>query len=458
VVQGVPHTQGVMKVLWGVLRVLASLRLTVVLFSLSMLLVFFGTVAQIDKGTWTVVDEYFRSWVVWVPTQLIAKFGWKFFETPAPDAVWSASFPLPGGWLLGSVMLVNLLAAHIMRFKLSWRRAGIITIHIGVILLLLGELITGLFAVESRMVLQKGETTNYIDHGRRVELAVTDLSTGQVVTVPQGRLNNHSTISDPQLPVDIEVIEFLKNTDLHPATGGDDLDGVVRFDGVRYTVVPASEGAGVKSDREDAAAVRVKLLKKGTGEVLAERFLSLWQYENFTGRQYLAVLPELLVDGKRYRFQLRNEHITKPYTVDLLNFEHKQYVGTSTPKDFASTVHLLDPETGDDRQVRIWMNHPLRHRGETFYQHATIFGDTGTVLQVVKNPSWWLPYVSCLIVALGMLIHFGTNLDKFTSRLHAKKDSGGTKPVPDQPQPGASVNCKTPRRRPRGWQDTSRWA
>jgi hypothetical protein len=403
--------------LWRVLRVLASLQLTVALFALAMLLVFFGTLAQVDKGIWTVVDEYFRSWYVWVPFQLIATFGWKFFEFPGPGAHWGGSFPLPGGWLLGGVMLVNLLAAHLTRFKLSWRRSGIILIHAGVILLMVGELVTGLYAVESRMVMQVGETTNFIDHSRRVELAFTDPATSRTVTVPQGMLKPGATVTHPDVPVDVEVVEYMKNSDLRPALGGDDLDGVVRVDGVRYRVVPASEESGVKSEREDAVAVRVKLLKKGTSEVLAERLLSLWQYANYTGRQYMSVPVEVPgVDGKPVRVQLRNERITKPYTVELLQFEHKQYAGTNVPKDFASTVRLRDPETGDDRQVRIWMNHPLRHRGETFYQHQTVLGDSGTVLQVVKNPGWLLPYLSCGIVTLGMLVHFGMNLRKFTDR------------------------------------------
>jgi hypothetical protein len=67
------------------------------------------------------------------------------------------------------------------------------------------------------------------------------------------------------------------------------------------------------------------------------------------------------------------------------------------------------------------MNHPLRHRGETFYQSGTIAGerkakDSGTVLQVVKNPGWLLPYASCIIVTIGMLLHFGMNLAKFANR------------------------------------------
>src|SRR5438105_1181396 len=61
-----------------VVQVFASLRLTVVLFSLSLVLVFFGTLAQIDAGVWTVVRDYFRSFYVWIPLQLLVQFGQVF--------------------------------------------------------------------------------------------------------------------------------------------------------------------------------------------------------------------------------------------------------------------------------------------------------------------------------------------------------------------------------------------
>jgi hypothetical protein len=403
------------------LRALASLQLTVVLFALSMVLVFFGTMAQIDKGIWTVVDQYFRSWFVWVPFQLIVEFGKTFF-TVDQSATLPGSFPLPGGWLLGGVMLVNLLAAHLTRFKLAWRRAGIITIHAGVILLMVGELVTGLYAIESRMVLQVGEKSSFLDHSRKVELAFVeqgDGATSRTVTVPQSMLVPGSRVTHPDLPLDVEVIEFKKNSKLIPVVGGDDSDCVVSVDGVRMKVTPADEnpGVGVSSEGEDAAVTRVRLLKKGTDEVVAERQISLWQYRNFFQRYFLSA-PILIGAGeKTYEVQLRNERILKPYTIELLNFEHKQHAGTSMPKDFASTVRLVDGETGEVRDsFRIWMNHPLRHGGETFYQQAVTYGDTGTVLQVVNNRGWLLPYVSCVVVTLGMLIHFGMNLAKFTNR------------------------------------------
>lgn len=407
---------------WRAIRALASLRLTVVLFALSMVLVFFGTLAQIDKGIWTVVDQYFRSWYVWVPFQLIAEFGKRFFEFP-DNTVWKGSFPFPGGWLIGGVMLANLIAAHLTRFKLSWRRTGIITIHLGVILLMAGELVTGLYAVESRMVLQVGESASFIDHSRRVELAFTDTSSGRTITIPQGQLRAGTTVTHPDLPVDVEVMEYLKNTSLRPANGGDDSELIVSNSGGRYQVVPAGEESGVKTEqREDVPAVRVRLVAKGTGQVIAERLFSLWEYRNGPAVRMFRTIPfNVPADGHTFAVQLRNERIHKPYSIMLLDFEHSNYAGTDTAKDFASTVRLTDPETGE-REVRVWMNHPLRHRGETFYQSGTIPGerkDSGTILQVVRNPGWLLPYLSCIVVTLGMLIHFGMNLLKFTSRRSA---------------------------------------
>lgn len=417
--------------IWQAVKILGSLRITVFLFSLSMVLVFFGTLAQIDKSNWTVVEEYFRDWFVWIPFQLILEFAKKFSFGLVPETVvWSGSFPFFAGWTLGTAMLINLFAAHLTRFKLSWRRSGIITLHLGVILLMGGELITGIYAVESRMMLQVGESKNFIDDSRKIELAFTDEGTHETITIPQAMLVRGKTITSPDLPVDVEVLERLKNTTHQGVTGGDDSDTIISTSGGRYRVIPASEGSGVKADQsEDIPGVEVRLLKKGTAEeVQPKRIYSLWEYENGPASRLMALPSRVTVAGRTYTVGLRNKRIYKPYTVTLLKFEHTKHAGTNTHKDFASTIRLQDPAIGEDREVRIWMNHPLRHEGETFYQQSTLgsetatgeMKDTGTVLQVVKNPGWILPYISCCVVTLGMLIHFGMGIVGFTSKNAAK--------------------------------------
>src|SRR5690242_8755987 len=57
-----------------ILAFLASLRLTVVLFGLSIFLIFVGTLAQKDQDVWSVVnDTYFRVWFARVDFQVFER-------------------------------------------------------------------------------------------------------------------------------------------------------------------------------------------------------------------------------------------------------------------------------------------------------------------------------------------------------------------------------------------------
>jgi cytochrome c biogenesis protein ResB len=85
---------------------------------------------------------------------------------------------------------------------------------------------------------------------------------------------------------------------------------------------------------------------------------------------------------------LRPMRYYKPYSVTLQKFTHERYAGTEIPKNFASRVTLSDPERIVNRDVLIYMNHPLRYRGETFYQAGFQKDDQATILQVVHNPSF----------------------------------------------------------------------
>ena len=104
------------------IKFFASLRLTVVLLGLGIVLIFSGTIAQVHLGLYKAQNEFFRSFIVfWQPDNV----AWKI---PV----------LPGGYLLGGLLLLNLVAAHTERFSLTRKKAGIWIIHMGLILLLVG--------------------------------------------------------------------------------------------------------------------------------------------------------------------------------------------------------------------------------------------------------------------------------------------------------------------------------
>jgi len=94
---------------------------------------------------------------------------------------------------------------------------------------------------------------------------------------------------------------------------------------------------------------------------------------------------------------------------------HERYEGTQTPKDLAVNP-IGDRGDGVDRELRIWMNNPLRYAKRTFYQSGYLPEDEGTVLQVVRNDSWMIPYLSCMIVFIGMAAQFGLSLRRMRKR------------------------------------------
>jgi cytochrome c biogenesis protein ResB len=130
------------------------------------------------------------------------------------------------------------------------------------------------------------------------------------------------------------------------------------------------------------------------------------------------------VDGKQFAFALRPERNYFPFSLKLLKATHTVYAGTDIPKDFRSRVELHNGATGEDREVEISMNHPLRYSGLTFYQYQMDAGQAArqagrvpsSVLQVVRNPSWLTPYIGCAMVALGLVIQFLFHLVGFLSK------------------------------------------
>lgn len=409
-----PATPGPWHHLRDGLKPLASLQLTVVLFVLAVLLVFFGTLAQIDFGIWTTIDQYFYSWVVWVPFDLVNKFGQVFLADyfPKDRPPWSGSFPLPGGKLLGGLMAVNLLAAHLTRFRLTWKRSGVILIHAGLLLLLVGEVVTREFAVEQQMAIPEGGSADYAEDARSVELAFLDGSdpaADKVTVIPRSLLVPGSRVSHPDLPVDVEVLSYMKNSAFkdpgpgvdNPATAGQ---------GREVVAVPAKEESGVATNqRGDLPSAYLRLHPKGGGPDLGTYLVSrLFSAQNLADR--------VAVGGKTYRLSLRPVRYYKPYSIHLIDFRFDRYPGTNTPRNYSSQVVLKDPERGVERELTISMNSPLRHRGETFYQSSFDQTETSTVLQVVKNPGWLIPYVSCVVVTVGLVTHFGIYLTQFLRR------------------------------------------
>lgn len=310
------------------------------------------------------------------------------------------------------------------------KRAGVVLLHAGVGLLMFGELLVGVAAVESQMAIEEGETKFYSEDVRTVELAFeTDASNnagepegtktptaGQldVVVIPEKLLKDaerdtKTLLTHPDLPVSIRVIEFMDNSDL--VRGGSPEKSLAnRGAGLTEAVRELREGNGVDGSTVDLASAYIELLDKN------DKSLGTWLVSQFFDGQPVSV------GGKTWNVQLRFQRLYKPFSMTLKDVRKLDYVGTATPRDYSSVVQIKNDEQEVEQEVRIWMNNPLRYNGETYYQSNYSPGNPArgipetTTLQVVSNTGWMIPYVSCMIVMTGMLAHFLVTLVRFVTR------------------------------------------
>jgi hypothetical protein len=372
------------------IKFFTSLRLTVVCLCLALLLVFVGTLAQVEIGLYKAQNEFFRSFFVyWGPKGA----GWKI---PV----------FPGGYLIGGILMINLVAAHFARFRFTKDKIGIGITHFGLILLLVGQLATDMGANESALHFRLGEEKNYSESDRSTELVVIDKSDATmntVVAIAEPKLARTKEISVPELPFVIRVKRFYHNA----IVAGQPLDG--------FEKTPATQGEGprlwlreeprvTKMEEVDTPAALVELEAAG-------KSLGTWLVSS-----RLAEPQTFTFNGRDYDLALRMRRFYVPFSLQLVEFRHDVYAGTDIPKNFSSLVRVRNPETGEDREVKIKMNTPLRYKGRTYYQASFDRDDKGSILQVVRNPSWLTPYLACLLVGAGLTIQFLSHLIPFVKR------------------------------------------
>lgn len=332
-------------------------------------LLVFGTLAQRTIGLYRAQELYFSSWLLM-----------------------AGPMPLPGGRLTLLVVFVSLLTHLCLPKTWAWRRAGLLIAHLGALLLLVGGFTTAYFSSEGSMVIPEGESSNYVSDYRNKELAIIDPDDprpGDAWTVPPEALETGRSFSPPGFPGSIEIIASFPNCRglERPGEESGEWRGIAR----RYRLEAISRAA--EPDEELAGAVfRIT----GAGSETNGKYIVV---EN-------AREPLLLRTGeKTFELTLRRSRTYLPFRLELVDFEKKVHPGTGMASSYKSVVNLIEGDMR--RRVVIQMNEPLRHGGYTFYQSSFIEGGPKetTILAAVKNRGRLFPYISSLIMCLGLMVH-----------------------------------------------------
>ena len=273
---------------------------------------------------------------------------------------------------------------------------------------MIGELLSGLWQEDYDLVLDNGQTKNYAESERDNELAViddTDPKTDQVVAIPEALLADGETVQNPHLPFRVVPKLYYPNGNLRMRRDAPEAPPTPATQGIGPQIAATPLPATGKEDERNLPAAFVELIgvNGSLGTWLVSPGLPMPQHFSYGGRNW-----KMLMRFRRRYF---------PFSVSLLKFSHDIYAGTDIPKNFSSRVRLTAPSL--QREILIYMNNPLRYGGLTFYQKSFANNDTTSILQVVRNPSWRLPYIACAMMALGLVLQFCLHLAGFARRRRA---------------------------------------
>jgi len=367
------------------LRFVSSYALGIVMLALMMLLTVLGTLYQAEHGLFRAQQLFYAS------------YG---FLYPLGDS--GLKLPLPGARLLMVILFINLLAATIWRMKPSRRVVGVYIIHAGILLLLAGGFLTAYGSYEAYMELREGGTSNFSTRFHEEELVIAHTSAPGEETVTAIRHLDHvkdGTVllrRSPEVPFDLVVEELVH-------------DGVAEVD---------SEGAFAKArGLTYPGSQQLQLMRAPPGPNDQKLLAGIFRARRDGQPDELFLLSDILDDdvrlmvgGQEYRLRLRNRRDYYPFTLHLHDFQRETHPGTMMNRSYASNVTLIDETAGEKRDVRIYMNNPLRYQTYTFYQASFGDNDRLSVLQVVKNAGLVFPYIATVIISIGLLWQFATVL------------------------------------------------
>lgn len=345
------------------------------------ILVFFGTIAQKDIGLYASQMKYFSSF---------------YF-------LFLGFIPLPGGRLVLLLMTVNLFSSMFKRNLWQLKKIGIIIVHLGGLLLLAGGGLTAYFSSEGNMVIAEGESSNYVDDYHNMELAFVNNSLKdslEYTVVDESLLYEGSRFQIFDEGPEIYIISNIKNVRIENRISP--ADSIYKGLLEKFVLLPKKPEPENTQNRP-ALIYKIQGTSNGSDGI----------YGLFLGQ---GLNDPFKINDQIFHSEYRRERTYVPFNIELIDFEKIMHPGTNVAKSFSSDVNLIENDI--PRRTLIKMNEPLRHKGYTFFQ-ASFIDDSDvetTVLATVKNYGRLFPYISSIIMSIGLLIHLLLMIPKMVNR------------------------------------------
>ena len=327
-----------------------------------------GTISQKNIGLYLAQQKYFSSFIL-----LLGDF-----------------LPVPGTRLVMVIISLSLLAKILLE-KWKIERLGTIIIHLAILLLFLGGFVTAISSYEGNMVIEEGKASNYISDYYKMELVITDISESKEIVFDENYfLKKQNIIIDEGIDFSFLVKKYYTNCSIIEREKQPNSE-------LYHGMLKKFKLKEEKLEKDYESNFSCLLLEIISSNKKIQGLYAL--FESMPIERYI------VNNGKSYKLELRHVRTYLPFSVKLIDFIKKSYLGIDLAKSYESKVSIIDKDISWNAVIQ--MNHPLRYKGYIFYQSSFIRdGDKElTVLAVVKNYSYIIPYISSIILCIGLLIH-----------------------------------------------------
>lgn len=352
------------------LQFISSIKITVACLALLFTLTLWGTIAQVNQGLYYAQERFFNS---------------LFF-------IVGGFIPFPGARLVLWVFFLNLLGVTVTRFIYQRRQAGILVIHLGLLLYFIAAFVTFHVVEESQVTLREGQAADVSQGYHEWELSVWKDSgrTRTVSAYDTAGLKAGETLMFPEHNLAVTVNDYYPNSEAFTASRG------VEKEFLNASGIHVLKSAPLQKEPEKNFPGLTAGVRSGSGRTTD---VLLYGQES----RPTAVPTE---EGDVF-LQLRRRRAPLPFLLTLKDFRMETHPGTEMARSYESLVEIGKDDLS--REVLISMNEPLRYKDYTFYQASYSIDASNryySTLAVVKNKGRILPYAASLLTFGGLMLHF----------------------------------------------------
>ena len=305
--------------------------------------------------------------------------GATFFES-SYDTISTKNLIYTSWWFISVqfFMAVNFVFMAQKRRLFKQKKWGVLLLHYGFVVMLLGAILTHVFGSESVLSVREGSSNNVA------------LSSDTYISIEVKSGGESESVLDKAVYGEVVSSDFSYNFNVD----GKEVD--VNF-------------LSYKKMHNGGAVLNIEILKGNDREVVS-----------IDGGQY-KFLPKTLIHigGVEVVLQYGSRPVVLPFDIELVDFELERYPGSSSPSSYSSDVNIT--YDGVTTRKDIYMNNIAYIGSYRVYQTSYDPDEMGTILTVNRDLMGTIvSYIGYLMMAFGFLLaifHKGSRFSMLKKRL-----------------------------------------